>query len=389
MLEEYVYYGGKKLRCGYTTGSCSAAAAKAAAMMLLSGERVETVELMTPKGICLRLNVLETELEPWGFQGNADTPEERLPEAVKCAVRKDSGDDPDITDGILIYARVRKIPEGVEIVGGQGIGTVTRPGLNQPVGAAAINSTPRKMIAEALREVAQIWSYDGGFWVEISAPEGVFLAEKTFNPRLGIEGGISIIGTSGIVEPMSSRAVVDTIALEMRQYREANATELLLTLGNYSNTFLTEYMPKRLLNAVKCSNYIGEALDLAMEYGFKRVLIVGHIGKLVKLGAGIMNTHSSQADGRMEVLVACGVLAGVDTELLKQVLECVTVDEALALFDSHGVLQPVLEVLSERIQYYLDLRVKKTLEVGAVLFSLRYGILCRTGALADWKLRDD
>ncbi|MDE5965328.1 MAG: cobalt-precorrin-5B (C(1))-methyltransferase CbiD, partial [Lachnospiraceae bacterium] len=226
--------------------------------------------------------------------------------------------------------------------------------------------------------------YAGGFCVELSAPSGVDLAAKTFNPYMGIVVGISIIGTSGIVEPMSSKAILDTIALEMKQRRAEGDSELLLTLGNYSETFLSEYMPDMGRKAVKCSNFIGEAIDMAMEYDFERILLVGHIGKLVKLGAGIMNTHSSQADGRMEVLVTCGVLAGVQPELLRQIPGCVTVDDAISVYMAQDVWQPVFDVLLERIQFHLDRKVKGALPVGAVLFSNKYGMLGRTRTAEKW-----
>ncbi|MGN1171449.1 MAG: cobalt-precorrin-5B (C(1))-methyltransferase CbiD, partial [Lachnospiraceae bacterium] len=188
-MEQFVYKDKKKLRCGYTTGSCAAAAAKAAAIMLFIGEKIDSVDLLTPGGVSLRLNVEETE---------------RNSDSVSCAVRKDAGDDADITDGILIYATVqRQEKQGIEIDGGEGIGRVTRPGLEQSPGSAAINSVPRRMIRDALSEVCDTFGYEGGLKAVIWAPEGTELAKKTFNPNLGVEGGISILGTSGIVEPMS------------------------------------------------------------------------------------------------------------------------------------------------------------------------------------------
>lgn len=202
MLEEYIYRGKEKLRCGYTTGSC--AAAGAAAEMLITGCPAVFSEIMTPKGIPLKLEVLETVI---------------CPEYASCAVKKDGGDDPDITDGILAYAKASSIPYGVEITGGEGIGKVTKAGLDQPVGEYAINSVPRKMITAAVNEIAEKYDHHGDFRIEISVPDGEKLAEKTYNPRMGIEGGISIIGTSGIVEPMSNSAIIDTVRLEERMRR--------------------------------------------------------------------------------------------------------------------------------------------------------------------------
>ena len=365
MTEQYIYRSGQKLRCGYTTGSCAAAASGAAAEMLISGEISEFSEIMTPKGVSLKLEVLDAAI-------SADY--------AKCAIKKDSGDDPDITNGILFYAKVSRISNGVEIVGGEGIGKVTKAGLDQPVGNAAINSVPRKMISAAVTEICEKYDYHGGIRITISVPDGEQIALKTYNPRMGIEGGISIIGTSGIVEPMSSRALIDTIKVEERMRRSEGRKNLLLTIGNYSRNFLAENMPMIMNYGVKCSNYIGDAIDIALELGFENVLIVGHIGKLVKLGAGIMNTHSAQADGRMDVLVTCGVMADVDPQILKKLPSCATVDAALDELDKANAVDRVAAVLMEKTQYYLDAKVKGEIRIGAVMFSDKRGIIGMTSS---------
>lgn len=362
-MDRFIYRSGEKLRCGFTTGSCAAAAAKAAATAILSEIAPERVELLTPKGITL------------------DIPVERCEIAEKsalCSVIKDSGDDPDITNGIEVCARVELTGSGVEIDGGEGIGTVTKPGLDQPPGSAAINSVPRKMIAAAVSEIAELYDYHGGFRVVISIPKGSEIAAKTYNPRMGIKGGISVIGTTGIVEPMSNSALVDTIRLEERMRREEGCRSLLLTLGNYSQSFIQRTMPFALDRCVTCSNFIGEAIDAALEVGFEKILIIGHIGKMVKLGAGIMNTHSAQADGRMEVLVTCGLLAGADYDTLKKITECVTADAAIALLKEAGVSEKAMEILGRRAEYYLAAKVKNAVPIGAVMFSDKYGILTET-----------
>ena len=371
MLEKYIYHGKEKLRCGYTTGSCATAAAKAAAETLLTGEIARSVELLTPKGVLLDLKAEKGELTE---------------EYASCAIRKDSGDDPDITNGILVYARAEKIPYGIEIEGGQGVGRVTKAGLDQPIGAAAINSVPRKMIAAAVAEICEKYEYRGGIRITVYVPEGEEIAKKTYNPRMGIEGGISIIGTSGIVEPMSSRALVDTIRVEEQMRKAEGRRNLLLTIGNYSQNFLSEKMPHILRYSVKCSNFIGEAVDIALELGFESLLIVGHIGKLVKLGAGIMNTHSAQADGRMDVLVTCGVLAGADVSALKRLPDCVTVDAALDILDEVGAVQKTADILMKKAQYYLNAKVKGEMKIGALMFSDKRGIIGRTES-ADEILR--
>ena len=366
-LEEYVYRGAEKLRCGYTTGSCAAAAAKAAAEMIFTGHEVTGVKLMTPKGIMLDLDVVDAEMK----DGSAS-----------CAIVKDSGDDPDITNGIRVYSRVRLIPEGTVILGGEGVGVVTKAGLDRPVGDAAINTVPRRMISGAVAEIAEKYGYSGGFEVTVSIPQGVELAKKTFNPRMGIEGGISVIGTSGIVEPMSNTAVIETIRAEANIRRAAGQRNMLLTIGNYSEDFVQRELPFSLERSVTCSNFIGDSIDIGMELGFESILIVGHIGKLVKLGAGIMNTHSSWADGRMDVLVTCGVLAGADTDTLKRLPDCVTADAAMDILEEGGYLEKTADILSRRMDSYLRARVKDSIPIAALAFSYKRQLQVRT-ALAE------
>lgn len=371
MLEEYVYKGKEKLRCGYTTGTCATAAAKAAAIMLIGGCKVNDVFVQTPKGIGINLTPVDVEINE---------------SFVSCGIVKDSGDDPDITNGITVYAKVSLIKSGIEINGGIGVGTVTKKGLDQPVGHAAINSTPRKMIKEHLLEVIEEQEYKGGLAVEISIPEGVELARKTFNPKLGIEGGISVIGTTGIVEPMSNVALIDTIKLEENMRHEEGKQYILCTLGNYGKSFLANEMPNVLDKCVTCSNFIGEALDIAVQYNFKGVLIVGHIGKMVKLASGIMNTHSSNADGRMEALITCGVMSGIETDILKKMMDCVTVDDAISLVINHSLYSEMVKYLMNRIEYHLNNRVHGEIKTAAVIFSNKYGVIGKT-SLAD-ELRD-
>ncbi|WP_303820859.1 cobalt-precorrin-5B (C(1))-methyltransferase CbiD [Ruminococcus flavefaciens] len=366
-LEEYVYRGAEKLRCGYTTGSCAAAAAKAAAEMIFTGHEVTGVKLMTPKGIMLDLDVVDAEMK----DGSAS-----------CAIVKDSGDDPDITNGIRVYSRVRLIPEGTVILGGEGVGVVTKAGLDRPVGDAAINTVPRRMISGAVAEIAEKYGYSGGFEVTVSIPQGVELAKKTFNPRMGIEGGISVIGTSGIVEPMSNTAVIETIRAEANIRRAAGQRNMLLTIGNYSEDFVQRELPFSLERSVTCSNFIGDSIDIGMELGFESILIVGHIGKLVKLGAGIMNTHSSWADGRMDVLVTCGVLAGADTDTLKRLPDCATADAAMDILEEGGYLEKTADILSRRMDSYLRARVKDSIPIAALAFSYKRQLQVRT-ALAE------
>lgn len=339
------------LKTGITTGTCAAAAAKAAVSTLLNDDVVITTRVTLPSGEAVSVDIEDTKIEN---------------NSVTCAVKKYSGDDPDITDGIMIYATVRKTAGGIKIGGGIGIGRITRDGLDQPIGAAAINSVPRQMIRNAVTEVCV--DYDGGFEVVISAPEGVEIAKKTFNPRLGIEGGISILGTSGIVEPMSEKALLDTIFLELKTHRKEGDTTAVLVPGNYGEEFAqTKY---GITKTVTCSNYIGDAIDYATDLGFTKILIISHMGKLVKLGSGIMNTHSKYADGRMETLALCAALAGVGD--IQKILGCVTTGEAYEYIKD----TKTISILMTRIDSYLKKRTGA--QIGAVMFSNKYGVVGKT-----------
>ena len=362
-MKEFIIRDGKKLRLGYTTGSCAAAAAKAAAWMLLSGSKKESIRLLTPKGMELTLAVEDIHLSP---------------NCVRCAIRKDSGDDPDITRDTLIYAEVRKTETvGIVIDGGQGVGRVTMPGLDQPVGAAAINSVPRRMIQENVEEVCGLFGYIGGLYVVISAPDGETLAKKTFNPRLGIEGGISILGTTGIVEPMSEQALVDTIHVELRQRREGGADYVLLAPGNYGADYIKGVMGIDPATAVMTSNFIGDTMEMCRELGFRGALLIGHIGKLVKLAGGMWTTHSRYGDCRMDHLTACAAAEGLDAAAAEELLRCATCDDALRILQEQGLYEAVMHRLAGRIDAMLPYKCGD-MEAGAILFSKEYGYLCET-----------
>ena len=376
MLERYVYKNQKKMRCGYTTGTCACAAAKAAAYMLLSGREVKEIKVITPMGVSLTLPVIDIDIKE---------------DKVICAIKKDSGDDPDVTNGIKIYAQVSYVKEdimrtintdGVIVDGGIGVGRVTKKGLKCAVGEAAINPVPLKMIKEAVAEAAESYSYEGSLKVIISAPKGVDIAKKTFNPNLGITGGISILGTTGIVEPMSEQALIDTIKTEINMHIAQGEKVLLVAPGNYGQDFLLNTLNIELKRSIKCSNYIGDTIDIVCASGAEGMLLVGHIGKLVKLGAGIMNTHSRIADGRMEVLTTCAVQAGAKPDVLRQLPGCVTTDAALEILKKSDMLEAVMEQLMIRIENVLERRSAGSIKIAAIVFSNEYGILGKT-KLAD------
>ena len=377
-MKEFVTVDGKELRVGYTTGSCAAAASKAAATMILTGRRLEGIKLLTPKGIELELNVEDTTIEYDDSTGE--------PVLVRCAIRKDSGDDPDVTNGALVYSEVTltDLKGEVDIDGGYGVGRVTKPGLDQPVGNAAINSVPRKMITENLQEVARELSFSGGFKVVISIPLGVELARKTFNPRLGIEGGISVIGTTGIVEPMSERALIDTIKVELTQKKELGYEYVLLTPGNYGSDFIRDGIGIDPEMAVQTSNFIGDSIDMCVQLGFKGALLIGHIGKLVKIAGNMLNTHSKYGDCRMEILGSAAAVYGVKPETARYILGCAACDEAVRVMREEGIDEAALQLVSDRIERNLDNRAFKacaigqSFEVGAIMFSKEYGKLGET-----------
>ncbi len=382
--DKYIVKNNKRLRYGYTTGSCAAGATRGAARMLLSGGTLSEVELETPRGITLNLKLYDIT---------------RGKNYVSCAVQKDAGDDPDTTNGILVYARVEKVSaeeaenildnqsaaskkvtilSNIILDGGIGVGRVTKPGLSQKVGEAAINPVPRAMILREAEEAAQEYDHEGYLKITISVPEGEEIAKKTFNPRLGILGGISILGTSGIVEPMSERALIASVQVEMKQHFCQGEKYILVTPGNYGADYLREHMTIPFENNIKCSNYVGETIDMAIDMGVKGILFVAHIGKFVKVAAGIMNTHSHCADGRMEVLSASAIRAGGTLDCAREILDAGTTDEALAVLDRYGILKETMAVVMEKIQFYLDHRSYEQILLGAVVFSNVYGLLGET-----------
>ena len=321
-FEYYHRNGTKMLRYGYTTGTCAALAAAAATRALLSHADPGEQTLMTSKGIPVSVPI-----EVWGFDETG----------AWASVFKDAGDDSDITDGMEIRAHVSACNEGITIDGGEGVGRVTKPGLDQPVGNAAINSGPRAQIKAAVEAVCNAMDYAGGMEVIISVPGGEEAARKTFNPKLGIEGGISILGTSGIVEPMSEQALVDTIEIELKQTSH-ETDRLILTPGNYGEDFIEDNGLDQLgVPIQKFSNFLGETLDIISGLDFREVLLVAHVGKLSKVAAGIMNTHSKYADGRNEVFCAHAAVNGAGKEVCWELMDAATTDACIEVLDETGI----------------------------------------------------
>lgn len=348
-----------KLRQGLTTGSCATAAAKAAALLLFTGTTVSEVMIQSPQGKVLKVPVERVRATEGG---------------ASAAVIKDAGDDPDITNGAEIIVHLSLLPQDLVFESGRGVGTVTQPGLDQPVGEPAINSGPRQMIRLALEEVANQAGYTGGFHVCVEIPNGVALAQKTFNPRLGIVGGLSIIGTTGIVEPMSLRAIQETIQLEIRQKAAKGGKSLLLISGNYSKDFLRKNYDLERLSFVVCSNFVRDSLQAALDEGFQEIILVGHIGKFVKLGISAANTHSSCVDGRLECLVSCALKAGAERATLLEVLSAVTTEAALEILQKQQLLLPTMQVLGEAIEQYLARLIPPEITWGVIVHSNKPGL---------------
>ena len=346
----------KLLRCGYTTGTCAAAASKAAVAMLFKQESIDSVAITTPNQTDLIIDVLNPQ-----FNDNV----------ASCSIEKDSGDDPDITNGILVSSKVTLLPDSSEIIieGGKGVGKVTKGGLDQPVGMSAINSVPRKMIKDSLNELAMQYNYKGGFHVLISVPKGEEIAKKTFNPELGIVGGISILGTTGIVEPMSAKALADSIKVEISVIAAESKESILIFLGNFGKKFTEEELNLSTKPGIMCSNFIDVALDSSVEFGFKNILMVGHIGKLVKLGIGMFNTHSHNGDGRIETLLSCALEAGADIEILNEIQKCVTTNAVLDILYENDLLTKTMDVLNGRIGHNIDRRIPEDINVGFICFA--------------------
>lgn len=354
------------MRIGFTTGSSAAAAAKAAAYMLLTGKEKSSISIITPKQIIFNAEIVDIN---------------RSENSVSCAVIKDGGDDPDITTGAHIVATVsyaEDIETGILIDGGVGVGRVTKPGLDQSVGNAAINHVPREMITKEVSDVMRLCDYKGGLRVIISVPEGEELALKTFNPRLGIVGGISILGTSGIVEPMSTKALLDTIRIELNQKKALNYSIVAVSPGNYGLDFMKQTYDYDLDKSVKCSNFIGDTIDMAAELGFKKMLLTGHIGKLIKVSGGIMNTHSKEGDCRMELLSAACIKSGGSAKTAIKILDSVTTEEGVRILEEENILDKTMNYVMDKIMFFLNKRGNGKIKIECMMYANQFGLLAKS-----------
>ena len=370
-MEEYVYIDGKKYKRGYTTGSCATAAAKAASYMLLTKLPIEVINIDTPKGIPLNLKVENINIQD---------------DYVECSIRKDGGDDIDATHNMHIYARAEFIDsKEIIITGGNGVGRVTKKGLGIEIGESAINKTPRNMINNEVRKVI---GEDKGVKITIFAPEGELIAKKTFNPRLGIVGGISIIGTTGIVEPMSDEGWKKSLSIELEMKKAQGMDKIILVPGNHGEMFIKETLGIDIKYIVRTSNFIGYMLKEAQRIGFKKILMAGHLGKYVKIAGGIFNTHSKVADARNEILLSNLALMNAPFELIKKVNECLTTEEFIEIINSkeYEGYKEIYNILSnkcrERIDIYLN---DEEIDVEVMIFSMEKELLGQSEKASDLK----
>ncbi|HFL2403460.1 TPA: cobalt-precorrin-5B (C(1))-methyltransferase CbiD [Clostridioides difficile] len=402
-MEEYVYIDGKKYRRGYTTGSCATGASKAAVYMLITKNRINTINIDTPKGIPLLLKVDNINI--------SDT-------FVECSIKKDGGDDIDATHTMDIYARAEIVAKNdknkgyltlkdidslstnseckselykfIRVYGGTGIGVVTKKGLSVDVGKPAINPTPLKMINHEIRKLIgdnfeSILGNDKVLKITIFAPQGETVAKKTFNPRLGIVGGISIIGTTGIVEPMSDEGWKKSLSIELQMKKEQGLDKIILVPGNHGEQFIREKLNLDIKYVVRVSNFIGYMIKEAQRIGYKKILMAGHIGKFIKVSAGIFNTHSKVADARSEILLANLALMGARYEFLNKINQCVTTEEAVELINN-SEYREVYNILSnkckERVKQYLN-EDSDDIDVEVIIFSMDKSLLGKSDNTDD------
>lgn len=267
---------------------------------------------------------------------------------------------------------------GITIHGGEGIGTITKPGLACAVGTPAINPEPKKQICEAVRQSAEKQNYNAGFVITISAENGAKIAKQTFNEKLGVVGGISILGTSGIVEPMSEKAMIDTIHIEMDSAKAQGNKVIVGCPGNYGKAFCAKYLELADAPIITMANYIGDTLDYAVYQKMKGVLLVGHAGKFIKLAAGIMQTHSSYADGRHEILTAHAALCGAPKNILDELMQCTTVDHGIEILKKINLHREVFQRIGKKIDENIASRVHHQMKTACVMFTNENGVLWRS-----------
>lgn len=388
----------KKLREGVSTGSCMTGGAAAAAQWIVTGKCPDVIRVDTPIGKTLYLDVIpksertdlsqevvsKSEETNTSIEMNTSKDFNTFAEKGRsvnrdrvlrtCGIIKDAGDDPDVTGGSEIVTTVELLPEKGEIsfVGDEGIGVVTQEGLKLPVGEPAINPVPRQMVCKALREIIG----DHGAIVTVSIPGGRELAKKTFNPRLGIEGGLSILGTTGIVRPMSEEAMKDSLMVELDMYAKQGHRSILFVLGTTGeNALKAQFGEFRCV--LQVSNYIGFMIEEAVERGFTDILIGGFVGKLVKVASGTMNTHSHISDGRIETICTHAALHGASTEVIRKIYACVTTKAAMKIVEEEG-LTDIWKDMAQKASDYCKKTAHGMADVGIIFLDGSNAVLAES-----------
>ncbi|MGC9516761.1 MAG: cobalt-precorrin-5B (C(1))-methyltransferase CbiD [Methanomicrobiales archaeon] len=322
----------KRIEFGITTGTAATAAALAA-YLAIKNKTVNFVDIKTPVGI------LKIEVSDFQKLNN---------KSGKSCILKKSYRDPDVTKNIEICAQVNIIDhDNIIIKGGEGVGTVTKPGLQLPVGEAAINPTPRKMIEENLKLFLE---GNKGLEVIISVPQGKRIAKKTMNSRLGILGGISILGTTGIARPMSSKAYMESLKCQIDVALAQGFKELIFVPGNIGQNLAQKILNVKKDQIVQMSNYVGYMLNEASKKGVEKITMVGHAGKLVKIAAGIYNTKNSIADGRAEIITAYSGLAGANKETLNRIFKSKTTENMIDILEEKDLVRNVFDPIADSIK---------------------------------------
>ena len=341
------------LRHGNTTGACSAAAAKAALIAILN-EPVDRVGVPSPFGIRFEILVKES-------KKIAD-------DTGVATVVKDAGDDIDATDKLEISATVKLTDDGkISIHSGKGIGVVTKPGLQVPIGEAAINPVPRRMIEESVKEVLPAGK---GAEVTLNIPEGEKVAAKTLNPKLGIIGGLSVLGTTGVVKPLSMEACRRSLVPQIDVAVSAGFERVFFVPGNIGERIAKKLFKPKEDAIVQTGDFVGYMLDKAAEKGVKEIVFLGHPGKLAKVAAGIFNTHHKVADARNEVIAAHAGAVGAGSAVVTSILQANTTEEAITLLKKVGLSEQVFDRIAERVSQRVSERTQHKIKVSVILVSL-------------------
>ena len=350
----------KPLREGYTTGTCAAVAAKAAATLLTGGSLSDDIEISLPGGKRISLPV-----EDYSMDGNS----------AKAVVKKFAGDDPDVTDGVLLEAAVTwSNDDGVAFEAGEGVGTVTKKGLQIPPGEPAINPVPREMIKKALSEVT-----DRPLTLKLSIPGGEELAKKTFNPRLGILGGLSLLGTSGIVRPYSHPAIQESLKCTLDVAVAGGIDRPIFTAGNIGTRSALKQLNVASEQVIEVSNEWGFMLDAASQKNISALLAMGHPGKLAKLIAGDWDTHSSRSGSALPVVLSVAeAILGLTSS------DSPTVEGIFTALEK-GEKETLGNALSKRIGKAISKQIHKKFDIAVALVDMQGEIIGHSGKLELWK----